>query len=563
MRWLTQRLEYTDGVVLPVGLQLPEPYDFVRNPSEFSAWHIAGAKACAKKLNVDSSGQRTSAPLTTAHEIQGELRIVHRSWTTDTQPDHESIPFRRVGAPDDARPVPAEQSRPINVESQPTNSQPTVERLRGQSEPSRPSAGLKFCGLVAVVDFMSLLVRAFKAGAPSQVHGVRSMLETICHVIDRLSPEFLVFALDGGHDHRTSLYPGYKGNRPPKEPELIEQIALGERVLQEIGWPSIRVKGWEADDILASMATQFDEVAAGVVLITSDKDALQVCASTRALVYHPWSDGVIINEERCADKYGVPFSMMNGFLSLSGDTSDSVPGVPGIGPKTAADLMRTHRSFEGVMAAAAAGKINGRIGKALQEHADAARLSRELVTLRTDLPVGIHWQRWPVAEPRKGWQRQLQELGLGGAAAKLSQRLSMGTDGDRGSSHIEVEINPATPAPTGRIASNGLNAVESENRAVALRIYDQAVAARLKHGKAAASGYFVGTLMRDAWDSGSTGAPFESIDVTKFDEFGRPRDRHREQLTSDKLEHAPEKPLGMIAAPPGTPVLAKRPATLF
>lgn len=478
--YLNRQIEYTGGLVLPVGFKVPEPFDILRDGERYSAWHIEGIKSAVARNNVNERGERSSGKLTYAVEIENELRVMNRLWTTETPPAHEVLSYHKMGATDavldtvsGSRELDSRECDPPVVAGESTVDQSAVESSGSTSEVvdvdddaavqrpelpapavSRPNpAPMMSCGCVMVVDFMSLLVRAYKAGPPSKIHGVRSMFETLCNAIDRLCPEFIVFALDGGHDHRSKLYPAYKANRPPKEPELLEQIKLGEQALQAIGWPSIRVQGWEADDILASFATQFNDVTAATVLLTSDKDALQICATTRARVYHPWGDGVHFNEARCGEKYGVPFAMMGDFLALQGDTSDSVPGVAGVGQKTAAELMLAHKSLDAVLAAAAAGQIKGKVGKSLQEQAEVARLSRDLVTLRTDLPIGRHWEWWPLDEPRAGWRQRLQELGLGSTAQRLAQRLP--DEGPSSVSHFRAESSHVDiPCPAVSIESS-------------------------------------------------------------------------------------------------------------
>jgi len=373
-----------------------------------------------------------------------------------------------------------------------------------------------------VVDYLNLLVRAFYGGPVSKVHAVRSMFETLCNVLDRLCPEYLVFALDGGHLERSQRHPAYKADREAKPAELVEQIALGEQALEALGWPSIRVVGWEADDVLASMATQFRDVAIAVILVTSDKDVLQVAGETGANVYQPWKEGLHFNNARCQQKYGVPLSRMRDYLALCGDKTDGVPGVPGIGEKTAAELLQTHGSLDAVLAAAAAGSLTGRAGKALAAHADQARLSLELVRLNAALPVGVNWQDWPIESPRAGWRARLQELGLGSVAQRLAERLVGDPRQTTASSRTEIcasydarpAENPVPISPESRPAD--------ANETAARRVYQQAIEARQRHGKAACSGYYEGTLQRAAWEAGSRGEPFESIDLAAYDGHGRP-----------------------------------------
>lgn len=476
--WLTREIEYTDRLVLPVGCRLPAPYDLEDNPAGFDAWALRGARACAVHNNLDLKGQRAAQLLTFIVLIDGHLRVMNRLWCTNTAPEIEREPYYRseqhvasgitgvaipetkgtdhvsstlhAGSDDDCRlrsgSGPGEAHVPAGTDSSLPAGRGTLgsraddvsdhvaaqmprpqlpDRTGGRNGvPAAGVGGVKACGVVAVIDFMNLLVRAFHAGQPSKIHAVRGMFETICNgVLDRLCPEYVIFAMDGGHRHRSELHPEYKTHRGPRPEGLLEQIKLAERAIDALGWPAVQVDGFEADDVIASLATQFDSVALGMIMVSSDKDLLQICATTQARLYHPWGEGLYLNEKRCREKFGVGFAQMTDFLSLRGDSTDGVPGVPGVGDKTAAELLQEHQTLDQVLQAAAAGKFSGRAAKALVEHADAARLSRELVTLRTDLPVGIHWQGWPLDKPRGGWQQALQQLGLQATAQRLKQRL--------------------------------------------------------------------------------------------------------------------------------------------
>jgi 5'-3' exonuclease len=397
---------------------------------------------------------------------------------------------------------------------------------------------------------MNLFVRAWHAGQPSRIHAVRGMLETLANTLPRLQPDYLVFALDSGHRERLALYPEYKAGRPPKPPEMAEQIELAMQVLDVLGWPSVRILDFEADDVLASFAEQLKSTAQ-VVLITSDKDAIQCQARSDARIYQPWGAGQVISPEIIAEKYKVPPAQFADYLALTGDSTDGIPGVAKIGPGTAAKLLAQYGSLAEILEAARLLKIPGAAGKNLRDQADLARLSRRLVELWTDLPIGEHWKDWPVAKPRTGWIQGLQELGLGAVARKLEQTLTSGFD-HVGSPHRDIEFSLPTILARGIDEANAhLNEVtaaqerllaqaaavlakcspnvttpvtshDESNRSAARRVYDDATAARIKHGKPAASGYFAGTLLRQAWDAGSDGLPFESIDLTRFDQYGKP-----------------------------------------
>lgn len=268
---------------------------------------------------------------------------------------------------------------------------------------------------IAVVDFMNVFYRAWKAGTPSRIHAVRSMFDTLTNVVNRLKPQYLVVAYDGGHVARSALYPEYKSGRPEKPEGMLQQQQMACQLLDSIGWPTLKIRGWEADDILATFAKKFGNKC---TLISGDKDSIQ-CMEYGAKVYHPWKTGRMIDREYCIERYGVPPELFGNFLSLIGDEVDCIPGVLGIGPKNAAKLVAEYGDIESIIEAARVLKINGANGKNITAGVENARLSRKLIELNSDLPIGEHWLAWPVDRPRKDWRDKFQDLGLGSVANKL------------------------------------------------------------------------------------------------------------------------------------------------
>ena len=402
---------------------------------------------------------------------------------------------------------------------------------------------------------MNLFVRAWHAGQPSRIHAVRGMLETLANALPRLWPDYLIFALDGGHAQRARLYPQYKAGRPPKPEGMLEQIEIALQAFDVLGWPSVRILDWEADDVLASFAEQL-KATAQVVLLTSDKDAIQCQARSGARIYQPWGAGQVISAEIIVDKYKVTPAQFADFLALTGDSTDGIPGVEKVGPGTAAKLLAQYGNLDNVLEAARVLHVTGAAGKNLRDQADLARLSRQLVELNAELPVGDHWRGWPISNPRQGWLEGLRDLGFGSVAKKLQEVLPIGCDYGQACTHLEIEYAgviesfaglavtsqvPATspgrceaaepcagaiPSVSELVVCPGATAIDffaiDRNRRLARRVYDEAAAARRECGKPAASSYFPGTLMRFAWDAGSDGLPFESIDLAAFDHFGKP-----------------------------------------
>ncbi len=275
-----------------------------------------------------------------------------------------------------------------------------------QSENRKPKTENAPCDTLAF-DFMNLIVRAWHAGPPTESGAIRSMFQTVAQAVKALRPAHIVFALDGGHVHRSKLLPAYKAHRPEHDPNLKTQIALAEQVLKIAGINAIRVTNWEADDVLASLV----ERRPNIVICSSDKDLLALHGRCR--IYHPWKSGEFADPET---KLGIPAGQVTDYLAMCGDTSDGVPGIKGIGPKTAATLLQEYGSLESIIVAAKTGQIKGANGKKIAEQTAAALMCQEVIQLRASLPIP-ELQPWT---PPAGYQLQLQSLNLGSIAALIT-----------------------------------------------------------------------------------------------------------------------------------------------
>jgi hypothetical protein len=205
------------------------------------------------------------------------------------------------------RPKTAEPSKPKREPA------PKQRPKASASPPPVPTPAAVDSGKCAVlaIDFMNLLVRAWHAGVPTETHAVRSMFQTVGNAIRKLNPDHVVFAFDGGHTMRSELLQEYKANRPAKDPNLIAQQALAETAIKISGFDSIRIDGWEADDVLASIAAAFPDT----VIVSSDKDLLAMpCIAERCRVFEPWAEGKFVTAD---SKLGIPASSVTDFLALS------------------------------------------------------------------------------------------------------------------------------------------------------------------------------------------------------------------------------------------------------
>ena len=183
---------------------------------------------------------------------------------------------------------------------------------------------------------------------------------------------------------RNELYPEYKANRDAPPEDLIPQFGLIREATRAFNLPCIEMEGFEADDLIATYARLAAEAGAHTTIVSSDKDLMQL-VTDRITMYDTMKDRQIATAE-VVEKWGVPPEKMIDMQSLTGDSTDNIPGVPGIGPKTAAQLLETFGDLDTLLERAGEIKQNKR-RENLIEFADQARLSRELVTLKTDVPV--------------------------------------------------------------------------------------------------------------------------------------------------------------------------------
>ena len=181
----------------------------------------------------------------------------------------------------------------------------------------------------------------------------------------------------------------YKQGRKPMPDLLREQFPHFRPIVEAFGYRNLEFEGWEADDVIATIATRADEAGVKTCVVSTDRDAFQLCSENVTLMMTPRgvSDVNVYTPERVELRYGVRPDQVPDFIGLKGDTSDNIPGIPGIGDKTAGQLVAQYGSLEEVIAHA--DELSPARGKAVREHADQARASKELATMRRDLPLDV------------------------------------------------------------------------------------------------------------------------------------------------------------------------------
>ncbi|MCB9663483.1 MAG: DNA polymerase I [Alphaproteobacteria bacterium] len=200
-------------------------------------------------------------------------------------------------------------------------------------------------------------------------------------------PDYVAVAFDVGRNFREDIYPDYKGHRPEMPEDLRQQWPHLPELVEGFGYAVVSREGFEADDVLGTLAARFGSEDCEVFLVTSDKDFCQLVNDHVQVLDE--AKGDTLDAFGVEDKFGVPPERIVDMLALAGDKSDNVPGVQGVGVKTAAKLLTEHGDLDGVLAAAARGDIKGKTGQRLVDEADLARLSKRLVTIATDIDLGL------------------------------------------------------------------------------------------------------------------------------------------------------------------------------
>jgi len=244
---------------------------------------------------------------------------------------------------------------------------------------------------IYVIDISSYVFRAYHALPPlsnskgEPTHAVAGVASMLLKLLREREPQGVIVAMDSkGKSFRKELYADYKANRPPTPPDLEQQMVRVREVAEAWGMSPIEAPGFEADDVIATLVTQARDEGLRVVIVSADKDLLQLVGPD-VVMYDTMRDKVFGAEET-REKLGVEPQQVRDLLALMGDSSDNVPGVPSVGQKTAAKLLADYGSFDGIYE-----NLEGITRKALKakldEHRDKALISRELVTLRHDVPV--------------------------------------------------------------------------------------------------------------------------------------------------------------------------------
>jgi DNA polymerase-1 len=305
-----------------------------------------------------------------------------------------------------------------------------------------------------LIDGPSLVYRAFYAlpesiatstGIPTNaIFGFASMLVKIVTEYGVCST---VVAWDAGTSGRTELFPEYKAQRRSRPDLLKAQWPAMEPLVEAFGYRNVKIEGFEADDVIASLAERAlkAEPPVAVMIVTGDRDVFQLIDEQGLVKVMATSRGItdtkIYDHQAVLDRYGIPPELIPDFYGLKGDTSDNIPGVPGIGDKTASELIQRYGSLEGVLSHIP--DISGPKRKQnLRDHAEDARVSKDLATVQRDLAVDLDITAEATHEPDRSRVREVfREYELRDPLRRLEEALG------------QAEL--PTPAPTAGVTLTG------------------------------------------------------------------------------------------------------------
>ncbi|WP_379154043.1 DNA polymerase I [Paenibacillus sp. sgz5001063] len=250
-----------------------------------------------------------------------------------------------------------------------------------------------------LIDGNNIIYRAFFAMPPltntagQQTNAVYGFTTMLLRLIEEHKPTHMIVAFDAGKiTFRHAGYEDYKGDRQKTPPELSEQFPMLKELLRNLGVPQFEIEGYEADDIIGSISREADEAGRQVMIVSGDKDMLQLASdhTTVALVRKGVTEVEMYGPQQIRDKYDLTPHQIIDLKGLMGDASDNIPGVPGVGEKTALKLLQQFGSVEGVLAGT--DELKGKMKEKLEEHADSAVMSKKLATIYREVPLQHAWE---------------------------------------------------------------------------------------------------------------------------------------------------------------------------
>src|SRR5215203_4799654 len=220
-------------------------------------------------------------------------------------------------------------------------------------------------------------------------------------------PKGVAVAWDTRPVHRHEALESYKSERKPMPDLLREQFPYFRPIVEAFGYRNLEFEGWEADDVIATLATRADEAGVKTTVVSTDRDAFQLCSENIVLMMTPRgvADVNVYTPERVQLRYGIRPDQIPDFIGLKGDSYDNIPGVPGIGDKTAGQLVAQYGSLEEVIEHA--DDLSPARRKNILEHADQARVSKQLATMRRDLDIECNPSQLVLSPPDRSTLKEI------------------------------------------------------------------------------------------------------------------------------------------------------------
>ncbi len=290
---------------------------------------------------------------------------------------------------------------------------------------SRPSLYLVDGYALAYRAYFAFIRQPLINAKGQNISAVYGVTHNLLDLLDKRRPDHLAFVLDLGKTYRHDLYPAYKGTRAKMPDEMREQLELMREMIAALGVPILEREGYEADDLMGSLARQAEAAGLEVFLVTSDKDFYQLVTPHARVLTPPKSgdEGLLLDSGGVEERFGVPPEHVADVLALAGDSADNVPGVPGVGMKTAVKLVRAYGGLESILEHAP--EIKGKLGERLAANAEQARLSLRLVLIDREAPVALD-----LCAMRVGGRddERLRELVVGLESRSLIERMGFAAD---------------------------------------------------------------------------------------------------------------------------------------
>ena len=282
---------------------------------------------------------------------------------------------------------------------------------------------------LVVIDGMAYAFRSFYAVAEMSnskgmpTNAIYGFMHALRRAEKSFHPDYAVVAFDSpGGSFRDEMLKEYKGHRDAPPEALVQQFPLIEEIVDLMGWHLLKLRRFDAEDIMATLTAWGLKKKLDVILMTSDKDILQLIQPGVRVYRENPQGGSMYGRPEVLERFGVPPERITDLLGLMGDSADNIPGVPGIGEKTAAKLLGEYKTIEGVLKAAS--KITQpKLSQNLKDFADQARLSYKLAQLEFNVPVKEDLNKLDKADPKPGLLAKLMEYEFKGFIKEYTAKL--------------------------------------------------------------------------------------------------------------------------------------------